>query len=312
MPPLPSRTQVDELRDAGASELQRRRSLEAMLKQAASLFRKELAHKSDEVAALQVGRAPGWRAWLVRVEGRALPQWCALVSVAEGCRHADMPCNFKVCACRRSVPQLVRHAVGAHAVEGAWVLSAINCAVAVLQGQLRAMRHELTTSNAYSAAAVAEAGAARAAAAAAAAAAGAAVRVASPTMAASPAVMRCCSPAAAAAAMEASKDGACCCSSDAPGAAAVVAAELQALRASRVNYQSVVLQQQVVRNNLLGSLGEVLQVGRVCWVGVYARFASLRSQTDGLPGLLTKVMLAATCITSGSSCTGNTRTTRCW
>jgi hypothetical protein len=46
--------QVDELRDAGASELQRRRSLEATLKQAAGLFRKELAHKSDEVAALQV------------------------------------------------------------------------------------------------------------------------------------------------------------------------------------------------------------------------------------------------------------------
>jgi len=31
------------------------------------------------------------------------------------------------------------------------------------------------------------------------------------------------------------------------------------LRASRANYQSVVLQQQAVRNNLLGSLGEVLQ-----------------------------------------------------
>jgi hypothetical protein len=46
--------QVDELRSAGASEAQRRRSLEVMLKQAASLFRKELACKSDEVAALQV------------------------------------------------------------------------------------------------------------------------------------------------------------------------------------------------------------------------------------------------------------------
>jgi hypothetical protein len=47
--------QVDELRCAGASEVQRRRSVEVMLKQAASLFRKELASKSDEVAALQVG-----------------------------------------------------------------------------------------------------------------------------------------------------------------------------------------------------------------------------------------------------------------
>lgn len=153
------------------------------------------------------------------------------------------------------------------------MLSANDCAVAVLQGQLRAMRHKLTTSNAHSAAAVAEAAAARAAAAAAAAAAGAAVRVASPAMAASPAVMRCCSPAAAAAAaaaMEAGDGGACCCSSDTPGAAAAVAAELQALRASRANYQSVVLQQQAVKNNLLGSLGEVLQVRRVCWVGVPA------------------------------------------
>lgn len=64
VPLLPSHTlQVDELRDAGASELQRRRSLEATLNQAASLFRKELAHKSDEVAALQVGRALGWWAF---------------------------------------------------------------------------------------------------------------------------------------------------------------------------------------------------------------------------------------------------------
>lgn len=167
-------------------------------------------------------------------------------------------------------------------MQGAWVLLAYNCAVAVLQGQLRAMRHELTTSNACSAAAVAEAGAARAAAAAAAAAAGAAVQVASPTMAASPAVMRCCSPAAAAA-MEAGTGVACCCSSDAPGAAAVVAAELQALRASRANYQSAVLQQQAVRNNLLGALGEVLQVGRVCWVvGVCAVHRSAHKRTDCL------------------------------
>ena len=46
--------QVDELRSAGACEVQRRRSLEATLKQAAGLFRKELATKSDEVSALQV------------------------------------------------------------------------------------------------------------------------------------------------------------------------------------------------------------------------------------------------------------------
>jgi hypothetical protein len=47
--------QVDELRSAGVCEVQRRRSLEATLKQAAGLFRKELATKSDEVSALQVG-----------------------------------------------------------------------------------------------------------------------------------------------------------------------------------------------------------------------------------------------------------------
>jgi len=198
--PTHTTPQVDALRSAGASELQRRRSLEATLKQAAALFRKELACKSDEVAGLQ--------------------------------------------------------------------------------GQLRAMRHELTTSNAYSAAAVAEAGAARAAAAATAAAAAVA---GSPSMAGSPCVGRCCSPvhaaagrlggaapAAAAAAVtggarEAALEGGhCSCSSDGGGgsaAAAAVAAELQALRASRANYQSVVLQQQAVRNSLLGSLGEVLQVG---------------------------------------------------
>lgn len=155
-----------------------------------------------------------------------------------------------------------------------------------LQGQLRAMRHELTTSNAYSAAAVAEAGAARAAAAAAAAAAGAAARAASPCMAGSPVSMRCCSPAAAAVmpsrfdaaayptasspaaagALEAvgSGVGVCGCSGDSAGAAAAaVAAELQALRASRANYQSTVLQQQAVRNSLLGSLGDALEVGRL-------------------------------------------------
>jgi hypothetical protein len=223
-----------------------------------------------------------------------------------------------------------RHGSIFRVVQGVWLLaSTCNCDVVVcLQGQLRAMRHELTTSNAYSAAAVAEAGGARAAAAAAAAASGAAARVASPTMAASPglAVMRCCSPAAAAAAAAATMGAgdtgapACCCSSDAPGtaaAAAVVAAELQALRASRANYQSAVLQQQAVRNNLLGSLGEVLQVGATrVWVWVGASVSavwtvlpqSLRmvyaSHTVGLPRLLARALVAASCITSGSSCSG--------
>lgn len=57
--------QVDELRNAGASELQRRLSLEATLKQAATLFRKELANKSDEVSALQVCSMPETR-WTAR------------------------------------------------------------------------------------------------------------------------------------------------------------------------------------------------------------------------------------------------------
>jgi hypothetical protein len=57
--------------------------------------------------------------------------------------------------------------------------------------------------------------------------------------------------------------GPCCCSDtsgSAAAAAAAVAAELQALRASRAKYQSAVLQQTAVRNSLLGSLGDVLQV----------------------------------------------------
>lgn len=177
--------------------------------------------------------------------------------------------------------------------------------VSALQGQLRAMRHELTTSNAYSAAAVAEAGAARAAAALqAAAAAGRSSachqQPVSPSMACSPPgpghgalgvgviaggfqsnSMRCCSPTVAAATGPAlnpgrhyvvqgfnldASPGPCCCSSESPtagaaaAAAAVVATELQALRASRANHQSVLLQQAAVRNSLLGSLGDALQV----------------------------------------------------
>lgn len=187
--------QVEELRNAGADEFQRRLSLEATLRQAAALFKKELASKSDEVAGLQT--------------------------------------------------------------------------------QLRGMRHELANSNAYSAAAVAAAGAVRSAAAA-----GYGSCCSSPVAAAaagglaSPGYGYCLSPTAAAAAGDASAAGCSCSPAAAAGAAAaggdvagsdaaaaaVVAAELQALRASRVGYQSALLQQQAVRNSLLSSLGERLEV----------------------------------------------------
>lgn len=55
--------------------------------------------------------------------------------------------------------------------------------------------------------------------------------------------------------------GASSSSTTAAAAAAAVAAELQALRASRAQYQAVVLQQGAVRNSLLGSLGDALEVG---------------------------------------------------
>jgi hypothetical protein len=86
--------------------------------------------------------------------------------------------------------------------------------------------------------------------------------VASPTVAGSPVGMRCCSPTAAAAcAVETDAGRICSCSSEQPASAAdAVAAELQALRVSRANYQSAVLQQQAVRNSLLGSLGDALEV----------------------------------------------------
>lgn len=192
--------QVEQLQDVGANELQRRRSLEATLKQAASLFRRELASKTNEVAALQA--------------------------------------------------------------------------------QLRAVRHELSTSNAFTAAAVAEMGAARAAAAASASA------VAAPAVGSHTFAAPCCSPSAAT--QEVLSPPGCirCGGEGSPAAAktadnilqprigssggdasasaaAVIASELQALRAARSTYQAEVLKQQSVRNSLLGSLGSVLEVSLV-------------------------------------------------
>jgi hypothetical protein len=44
------------------------------------------------------------------------------------------------------------------------------------------------------------------------------------------------------------------------GGAAAIASELQALRASRASCQTLLLQQQAMRNSLLSSLGDHLQV----------------------------------------------------
>lgn len=185
--------QVEELRDAGADEFNRRLSIEATLRQAAALFKRELACKSDEVAGLQQ--------------------------------------------------------------------------------QLRAMRHELTSSNACGAAAVAAAGAARhAAAAAGGSCAGSPCgSPGSPYCAAAGAA----SPAAAAYAsyggsyqgaagtaggsVGAASPAAAAAGADA-GAAAAVAAELQVLRSSRASYQNALLQQQAMRNSLLSSLGDCMEV----------------------------------------------------
>lgn len=191
---------MDGLRNAGEDEFNRRLSLEATLQQAAALFKRELASKSDEVAALQ--------------------------------------------------------------------------------GQLRGMRHELASSNACSAAAVAAAGAARQAAA-------AACGSCSSSPAASPGGCHASPGAAAAAAAAVAAAGlgprSAACSSCYPAAAGVgcsdhtaavppaqggdsgaaaVAAELQALRASRVSYQNALLQQQAMRNSLLSSLGDCLEVSQ--------------------------------------------------
>jgi DNA-binding Xre family transcriptional regulator len=190
--------QVEELRDAGADEFNRRLSIEATLRQAAALFKRELATKSDEVAGLQ--------------------------------------------------------------------------------SQLRAMRHELTSSNACGAAAVAAAGAARHAAAAAAGGSCAASPCGSPGSAYCTAA-GVTSPAAAA--FGASYGGSSSYSAAAgtmggaaasPGAAAAdvdgsaaaaVAAELQALSSSRASYQNALLQQQAMRNSLLSSLGDCMEVSTV-------------------------------------------------
>jgi hypothetical protein len=83
--------QVEELRNAGASELQRRRSLEATLKQAASLFRKELANKSDEVSVLQVGGdGRGER----RLLGMAMSAWRLDFSFLPVCQ-----CSLQISVC---------------------------------------------------------------------------------------------------------------------------------------------------------------------------------------------------------------------
>lgn len=156
--------QVDALMAAGADEAAQRRSLEATLRKAAGLFRRELAAKSDEVAALQ--------------------------------------------------------------------------------GQLRGLRHELAAGACSSS--------------------GCSAAASRPWGSPPP------QPAAAAAA--GGGHGGSCSSSPlavaggpAAGAArdagaAVLAAELHALRASRVGFQEAVLQQQAVRNSLLSSLGDRLEV----------------------------------------------------
>jgi hypothetical protein len=46
-------------------------------------------------------------------------------------------------------------------------------------------------------------------------------------------------------------------------AAAAVAAELQALRSSRASYQNALLQQQAMRNSLLSSLGDCIEVSNM-------------------------------------------------
>jgi hypothetical protein len=74
--------------------------------------------------------------------------------------------------------------------------------------------------------------------------------------------------------------GPCCCSDtsgSAAAAAAAVAAELQALRASRAKYQSAVLQQTAVRNSLLGSLGDVLQVCILVLLGSFGITCKIRA-----------------------------------